>query len=49
MIKIADANLKKQICSRLATADQGGQKNLSRFWLRFFSTMFSTSVGHARF
>ena len=44
MIKIAVANLKKQICSRLTTANQGGQKNRSRFWLQFFSTMFSTSA-----
>ena len=36
---------KKQTWSRLVTAYQGGQKNRNGERLRFFFTMFSTSVG----
>ena len=36
LFRISIAKCKKKICSCLATANQAGQKNRSRYWLRFF-------------
>jgi hypothetical protein len=41
--KIAIGKPNKQICSRLVTADQGGQKNHNGKTTTIFFTMFSTS------
>ena len=43
ILKIAVATPKRNFCSRLVTAANGGQTNRSQFWLQFF-TKFSYSL-----